>query len=179
MASSSQKAGNGKPWALVTGASEGLGAEFALQIAKRTTHNIILTARTESKLQALAKRLSEYGILCQVITADLSTPNSASELNKKTEGYNVALFVNNAGIAEGGDFEHMDFDVLQKLISVNVVAFAELFHTFLPRVKAQVDLLKNEQKKTRFRLTGIINLSSTAAFMPIPSMAAYAASKVS
>lgn len=177
MSTKQSKASNGKPWALVTGASEGLGAEFARQIAQRKTHNIILTARTESKLQALAKELGAE-VECKVIPADLSKPGSAEHLNEQTKAYDVAILVNNAGIAEGGPFEDMELSALQRLMSVNMVTFTELFYLFLPRVKQQHKRLSEEQKTSKSSLSGIINLSSTAATMPIPSMAAYAASKV-
>lgn len=176
--SSTTLSSNDRPWALITGASEGLGAEFARQIAQRQTHNIIITARSEAKLQALAKQLNEY-VECKVITADLSAAGSAEKLNEQTKQYDLALFVNNAGIAEGGNFESMDFPALQRLMAVNMVTFTELFYLLLPRVKQQHKRLEEQQKQSKHSLSGIINLSSTAAYMPIPSMAVYAASKVS
>lgn len=165
-----------RPWALITGASEGLGKEFAVQLAQRKTHNLVLVARSEDKLAAVAKDVSDL-VQCKVIKSDLSVAGAAEKLDKDTRDLDVALLINNAGIATGGSFESMPYKDVQALISINIVALAELFHFFLPRVKKEHQKFIEQQKHSKFALSGIVNLGSMSSFMPIPSMALYAASK--
>lgn len=165
-----------RPWALITGASEGLGKEFAMQLAQRKTHNLILAARSEDKLQAVSKAVSDL-VQCKVIKSDLSVAGAAEKLDKETRDLDVALLINNAGVAFGGPFEDMAYQDVQSLVSINVVALVELFHIFLQRIKQQHEKLSEQQKASKYALAGIINVSSVSGFMPIPSMALYAASK--
>lgn len=92
-----------RPWALITGASEGLGKEFAIQLAERGTHNLILAARSKAKLDAVAKAASDQ-VDCKVIESDLSVAGAAEKLQQQTRNLDVALLVNNAGVAFGGPF---------------------------------------------------------------------------
>ncbi len=165
-----------RPWALITGASEGLGKEFALQLAQRQTHNLILAARSQDKLAAVAAAISDQ-VECKVIKSDLSIAGAAETLDRETRNLEVALLINNAGVAFGGPFELMEYGDVQSLVSINIVALTELFHIFLQRIKQQHKKLSEQQKTSKYALSGIINLSSVAGFMPIPSMAVYAASK--
>lgn len=165
-----------RPWALITGASEGLGKEFALQLAQRKTHNLILAARSEDKLKAVAQQVSAQ-VECKVIKSDLSVAGAAEKLNQDTRDLDVALLINNAGVAFGGPFEDMANQDVQTLVSINIVALTELFHIFLQRIKKQHQKLREQQNTSKHVLAGIANISSTSAFMPIPSMALYAASK--
>lgn len=164
------------PWALITGASEGLGKEFALQLAQRKTHNLILAARSVDKLDAVSKDVSSL-VQCKVIKSDLSVAGAAEKLDQETRDLDVALLINNAGVAFGGPFEDMLYKDVQSLVSINIVAVTELFHIFLQRIKKQHKKLSEQQKSSKYALAGIINISSMSAFMPIPSMALYAASK--
>lgn len=165
-----------RPWALVTGASEGLGREFAKQLAKRQTHNLIITARSEGKLQTLSEEISSF-VQVKIILADLSVSGAAKELEQQTKEYDVAILINNAGVAFGGQFEDMQISEIQSLLNVNIVNMTELFYFFIPRIKKLHDEFEQEQKSSKYALAGIVNLSSVAAYMPIPSMAIYAASK--
>ncbi|SPO46153.1 related to short-chain dehydrogenase/reductase [Moesziomyces antarcticus] len=165
-----------RPWAIITGASEGLGKEFALQLAQRKTHNVILAARSVNKLESVAKTVSEQ-VQCKVIPIDLSVAGAAEELDQKTRELDVALLINNAGVAFGGPFEDMEYKDVQSLVAINIVALTELFHIFLQRIKLQHKKLGEQQKQSNHALAGIINISSMSGFMPIPSMALYAASK--
>lgn len=172
----SKTSGSARPWALITGASEGLGKEFAIQLAKRETHNMVLAARSVDKLDAVSKTVSQH-VQCKVIKSDLSVKGAAEALDRDTRDLDVAILINNAGVAFGGPFEDMHYEDVQTLVSVNVVAVTELFHIFLRRIKEQHKKLSEQQKASEFALAGIINISSMSAFMPIPSMALYAASK--
>lgn len=165
-----------RPWALVTGASEGLGREFARQIAQRQTHNLIITARSEAKLETLSKELSSL-VEVKIILADLSVIGAAKKLEEQTKEYEVAILINNAGVAFGGQFEDMESSEIQTLLNVNVVNMTDLFFLFIPRIKKLNEEYAEKQKLSKHALAGIVNLSSVAAYMPIPSMAIYAASK--
>ncbi|SJX63678.1 related to short-chain dehydrogenase/reductase [Sporisorium reilianum f. sp. reilianum] len=165
-----------RPWALITGASEGLGKEFALQLAQRKTHNLILEARSEGKLDSVAQAVSDQ-VECKVIKSNLSVAGAAEKLDRDTRNLDVALLINNAGVAFGGPFEDMEYADVQSLVSINVVAVTELFHIFLRRIKEQHKKLSDKQKTSEHALAGIVNISSMSGFMPIPSMALYAASK--
>jgi uncharacterized protein len=165
-----------RPWALVTGASEGLGREFARQLAQRQTHNLIITARSEAKLQSLSKELQSL-VEVKVILADLSLTGSAKKLEEETKQYQVAILINNAGVAFGGQFEDMESNEIQTLLNVNIVNMTDLFYLFIPRIKKLNEEFAEKQKTSKYALAGIVNLSSVAAYMPIPSMAIYAASK--
>ncbi|CDW98754.1 hypothetical protein, partial [Sporisorium scitamineum] len=87
-----------RPWALITGASEGLGKEFAVQLAQRKTHNLILVARSKDKLDAIAQAVSDQ-VQCKVIKSDLSVAGVAEKLDQDTRNLDVALLINNAGVA--------------------------------------------------------------------------------
>ncbi|EST09103.1 Short-chain dehydrogenase/reductase SDR [Kalmanozyma brasiliensis GHG001] len=165
-----------RPWALITGASEGLGKEFAVQMAQRKTHNLILAARSVDKLNSVAKSVSDL-VECKVIKSDLSVAGAAEKLDQDTRDLDVALLINNAGVAFGGPFEDMEYKDVQSLVAINVVALTELFHLFLQRIRKQHTKLKEAQKTSSYALSGIVNIGSMSSFMPIPSMALYAASK--
>lgn len=165
-----------RPWALITGASEGLGKQFAIQMAERQTHNLILAARSVDKLNSVAKSVSDL-VECKVVKSDLSVAGAAEKLDKETRDLDVALLINNAGVAFGGPFEDMDYKDVQSLVAINIVALTELFHIFLQRIRKQHTKLSEAQKTSSYALSGIVNIGSMSSFMPIPSMALYAASK--
>ncbi|MFI5805046.1 SDR family NAD(P)-dependent oxidoreductase [Streptomyces sp. NPDC051561] len=152
--------------ALVTGASSGLGAEFAAQLAARG-HDVILTARSEDKLAALAERLvAEHGIRAHVLTQDLTEPDAARRIADQLaeRGLSVELLVNNAGFGTCGRFEDIAPDRDHDQLMVNVVALVDLTHALLPRMLE--------------RGTGaVVNVASTAGFQPSPYFAVYSASK--
>ncbi|TKY84512.1 hypothetical protein EX895_006413 [Sporisorium graminicola] len=147
-----------------------------MQLAQRKTHNLILAARSKDKLDSVAHAVSDQ-VHVKVIISDLSVAGAAEKLDLDTQSLDVALLINNAGVAFGGPFEDMQYEDVQKLVSINIVALTELFHIFLRRIKEQHKKLSEQQKGSDHALAGIINISSMSGFMPIPSMALYAASK--
>src|SRR5271156_4950090 len=153
---------NGKT-ALITGASTGIGAEFARKLARRGM-NVILVARSEDKLQALASELKN--IKATVIPLDLTLPDAAPTLKKKVAelGLQVDLLINNAGFGTFGPFEEIDPKLEQQEIQLNVMALVDLTHAFIPAM-----LERGEG--------AIINLASVAAHQPVPYMSVYAATK--
>ncbi|WND34450.1 SDR family oxidoreductase [Streptomyces sp. BB1-1-1] len=152
--------------ALITGASSGLGAEFAAQLAARG-HDLVLVARSEDRLTALAERLvAEYGIRAHVLVQDLAEPDAARQVAGRlaARGLSVDLLVNNAGFATCGRFEDIAADRDHDQLMVNVVALVDLTHALLPGMLE--------------RGTGaVVNVASTAGFQPSPYFAVYSAAK--
>jgi short-subunit dehydrogenase len=153
-------------WALVTGASSGIGHEFALQLAA-SGMNLVLVARRQHLLNILGSELShKYSIKTFVVAVDLSQPTAITELRSRliSEGIKVRLIVNNAALAKWGHFEATPKEIYEDMIRLNVIAPVLLCYNFL-------------QDLTSFPTSVIINVSSPAAFNPIPYMAVYAATK--
>jgi len=153
--------------ALITGASGGIGEEFAVQFAKRGV-NLVLVARREDKLAELRDRLLKLrpGLTIDVIAADLAVPGSAAELTAEVEklGRRIDILVNNAGVGGHGDFAKGSVAQNAAQIQLNCVTLVELTGLFLPAM-------------TSARHGLIINVASTAAFQPLPGMAVYGATK--
>ncbi len=150
-----------KPVALITGASAGLGAEFARQLAKRG-HSLILPARRKDRIEALAKELGNT----RAIAIDLSKANAAAELTANVEGAGeqVEILVNNAGFGLIGRFAKRDPERLREMIDLNVGTLTDLCRLIAPGMIERGS-------------GGILNVASTAAFQPGPNMAVYFATK--
>jgi len=153
--------------ALITGSSGGIGEDFAVAFAKRKA-NLILVARREDKLAALRARLLEQhpGLTIDIVTADLSVPGSAAELASKVGslGRRIDILINNAGVGLHGDFVTQGVAENSAQIQLNCVTLVELTGLFLPAM-------------TKAGRGLVINVASTAAFQPTPSMAVYAPPK--
>jgi short-subunit dehydrogenase len=153
--------------ALITGASSGIGEEFARQLAQRGV-NLILVARREGKLSQLRDELvnQRTGLVVDVIGADLSKPGSAADLAARVTslGRRVDILINNAGVGEHGDFATQAVEKHSAQIQLNCVSLVELTALFLPAMKQAGRGL-------------IINVGSTAGFQPMPTMAVYGATK--
>ena len=151
--------------ALVTGASSGIGADLARELA-RHGHDLVLTARREPELEALANELRVLGATATVITKDFAVPGSARELAAELEarGMPLNVLVNNAGFGDVGAFVREDADRIDGMIQVNVASLTALTRAIVPGMVA----------RGRGR---IMLVSSTAAFQPGPNMAAYCATK--
>lgn len=153
-------------WALVTGASSGIGAEFARVLASRGMH-LILTARRENLLKELAEELhTRHGTRTEIIVHDLSQVGGSKwlfdEVQKK--GIAVELLINNAGFGHVNIVEETDPDYMLQLIQLNIAAVTDLTFRFLPK------MIENGHG-------GVINVSSVAAFQPVAYMPVYSASK--
>ena len=152
--------------ALITGASSGIGEVFARELAKRGMH-VILVARSEDVLNKLAAELTQqYGVRSDVIVADLSRPADIVHLKEMVQQKHlpVHLLINNAGFTTYDAFEKIDPERDHQQVMLNVTAVVDLSHAFLPEMVARGE-------------GGIINVSSMGAFMALPYMTVYAASK--
>ncbi|OOE13039.1 SDR family NAD(P)-dependent oxidoreductase [Fictibacillus arsenicus] len=151
---------------LITGASSGIGLEFASLFAKDGYH-LVLNARNESRLQEIANELkSKYGVKVTVAAKDLSNPNSADELTSElaSAGMEVDVLINNAGFAAYGSFNETSWKEEKDMIQVNIMALTALTKQLLP------GMIKRNSGK-------ILNVASIAAFQPGPLMAVYYATK--
>jgi uncharacterized protein len=152
--------------ALVTGASAGIGACIARELAKRG-HGLVLVARRRERLEALAEELSDaYGVRAEAIGCDLSKAASVARLPGRivSLGLEVDILVNNAGFATGGPFH--ESDPARELEQVRVL------------VEAPVALMSAYAPQMVERGSGaILNVASTAAFQPLPYSAGYSAAK--
>jgi short-subunit dehydrogenase len=125
------------PWALVTGASRGLGAEFARQLAAKGL-NLVLAARTENQLKDLALALErEYNITAKVIVIDLSREDLLDPIRKTTDSLEIGLLVNNAGLSTVGPFLDMSPDYLLSQFHTNARAALILTRHFGEKMAAQ------------------------------------------
>jgi short-subunit dehydrogenase len=155
-----------KQTALITGASAGLGREYARLFAK-DGHDLVLVARRRERLDELARELAAaHGATCMVIPADLATPGAGQRIADQVQaaGRTIDFLVNNAGFGRRGPFAQSDVRPQLEMIDVNVRALVELTHLFLP------GMLQRRQGR-------ILNIASMAGFVPGPFMATYYASK--
>ncbi len=152
--------------ALITGASSGLGVEFA-RIHASKGDNLVLVARSKDKMNLLkAELIKEFGISVYVIGKNLTGQSAAKEIfdELQTKKIRVDFLINNAGFGDFGTFAQCDWDKQMDMISLNVMALTHLTRLFLP------EMIKNNYGK-------IMNIASTAAFQPGPTMSVYFATK--
>jgi len=154
-----------RPLAVVTGASSGIGADLARELA-RDGHDLVLAARSVAPMERLAAELAAHGAGAVVIAADLSRSGSAAALASEIEarGLAVDVLVNNAGLGAVGRFDQADPVRISEMLQVNIVALTELTRLLLPGMVAR-------------RRGKVMLVASTAAFQPGPRMAVYFATK--
>jgi uncharacterized protein len=153
--------------ALITGASAGIGREFARQLAGRAG-SLVLVARRLDRLEELREELTKtdpnLNVHCRAV--DLSQQNEIESLSAwlTQEGIAIDFLINNAGLGDRGLFATGDADLLGQILSVNIVALTMLTRALLPAMLAK-------------KRGAILNVSSVAGFLPIRKFAVYAASK--
>lgn len=151
-----------RPVALVTGASAGLGEEFARQLARRN-HDLVLVARDAARLEALASDLrATLGIEAEVLRADLTVESDLAAVEARARA--VDLVVNNAGFGTFGPFHTLDVAAEERMVRLNVLAVLRLTHA------AAAAMAERGRG-------GILNVSSLAGYQPGPRNAVYGATK--
>jgi uncharacterized protein len=155
---------NGR-WALVTGASAGIGAALARELACRGA-KLILTARRKDRLDALAAELEAKGVEVRIVVADLNDPAAPQLIYDATEGAGlvVDVLVNNAGLGQYGAFAASPIEQELSQVRVNCEAMVRLSRLFVPRMVER-------------RRGWVLILASTASFQPVPYLTTYAATK--
>jgi len=156
---------NGR-WALVTGASAGIGAALARELAAHGA-KLILTARRRDRLEALAAELEAKGVEARILVADLNDPAAPQVIYDATEGAGlvVDILVNNAGLGQYGAFAASEMEQELSQVRVNCEAMVRLSRLFVARMVER-------------RRGWVLILASTASFQPVPYLTTYAATKV-
>ncbi len=153
-------------WALVTGASAGIGVALANELATGGTH-LVLTARRRDRLEELARSLKRrYGIRTAVFDADLAQPDAPGKIYEFTrqQGVEIDLLINNAGFGQYGELTQVPAHRLLDMVQVNCMAVVHLTRLFLADMVAR-------------RRGDVLILASTAAFQAVPFISTYAATK--
>jgi len=153
-------------YALITGASGGIGYELAFELARKK-RNLLLVARSHEKLATLKRLLTEqYQIRCYFIAMDLSVPGAANQLYAwcVDNHYEIDILINNAGYGLFGYFEKQEVAEVMNMMQLNMNAMVELTHIFLPMLKS---------RPTAY----ILNVASTASYQAVPTLSVYAATK--
>ena len=152
------------PWALITGASAGLGAEYARQLAAKGLSLFLLARRTE-RLRTLACEIAQdHGVQVEILSLDLTAPGWRKKIAEEIGNREIGLLVNNAGFGITGHFLAMDADRLAEMARLNVETVTMLARDWLPPMV----------KRGR---GGMVILASVAGYQPTPYMAAYGATK--
>lgn len=153
-------------YAVVTGASGGIGECFARALAKRR-QNLIIVARSQEKLDTLARELQGvHGVKAIPVTSDMTETGAAQRLVKvlHERQLEINLLINNAGFGVQGEFWSIPLERQLQMLRLNIQALVELSHLLIPPMVER-------------KAGGIINVSSTASFQPLPYTSIYAATK--
>lgn len=150
-------------WAVVTGASSGIGREIALRLAAARI-SLVLTGRSEAALRDVAAQATAHGVRTMVLPLDLADPRAPGEIEQSTAGLDAGILINSAGFGSGGNLVHSSLDAELAMIDVNCRALLELTHRF-------------GQRFVRQKRGAIVMLSSIVAFQGVPRSANYAATK--
>jgi short-subunit dehydrogenase len=163
-AKATPKEGPARRRALITGASSGIGEEFARQLANKG-YDLVLVARRKDRLDRLAAELSQaHGTVAEIIEADLVTPEGVISVERRLGQGDIDLLVNNAGFGTRGEFATMPIHRELEELDLNIRALVRLTHAALGNMV---------QRKRG----NIINVGSTGSFQPVPYMSTYAATK--
>jgi len=151
-------------WALITGATTGIGRELA-EVFATNRFNLALVARNEERLRVVSDELREvHKVEVKVVPQDLGLPGAAAQVFQKLNQTSISVLVNNAGFGAYGPFAESDLTVQTNMMQVNMIALAELTHLFVKPMIVR-------------RAGRILNVASTAAFQPGPKVNVYYATK--
>lgn len=150
--------------AIITGASSGIGREFANELAK-DNYDLLLVSRDKKELENVAAEIhTEYGAKSESVALDLTEDNAVETLWKQVGNRNVHVLINNAGVGDMSPVVSADFSKLENMITLNITAMTQLSQLAAQKMKTEG--------------TGkILNVASIAAFIPGPGMATYYATK--
>jgi short-subunit dehydrogenase len=153
-------------YTLITGASNGIGLEFA-KIHASKGENLVLVARSEAKLKEIKKEFEQnYTIQLEILVLDLSKENAAQMVFEFTQSKNiiVSILINNAGFGDFGFFHESNWEKTNEMIQLNITCLTQLTHVYA-------------KEMVRYKHGKILNVSSIAAFQPGPMMSVYFATK--
>jgi short-subunit dehydrogenase len=151
-------------WAVVTGASAGIGEAFARALAAARV-NLVLTARREDRLQSLARTLeAHHDVQTRVVPLDLAVDGAPKKLAEATADLDVGFVLNNAGFGVAGRFETGDYERVLDMVRLNCVTVAAISHLYLPRLIAR-------------GRGALVIVASVAGYQPLPLAAVYGATK--
>ena len=149
---------------VITGASQGIGAELAYEMSRRGS-DLLLVARSRDKLEKVAEACRKLGASqVQISVQDLSRVESWDVVVKEAQSFGVNVLINNAGYGLWGEFESQDLEALHQNMRLNMDAIVTLTHRLIPQLKAS-------------QPSYVLNVSSTTAYQALPTFAVYAASK--
>jgi short-subunit dehydrogenase len=152
------------PWAIVTGASAGIGRALAVEIARRKV-NVVAIARRQHLLDALKSELeSQFGVEVRAVGVDLTAPDAMARIDQATRGITIGLVVPAAGVAFAGEFSRMPSEQLGAMAILNVAVPMQVIRHFAPRMLER-------------RRGGVLLIASLFAYQGIPYVASYAATK--
>ena len=154
------------PTALITGASSGIGAAFAQELA-RQKYSLLLVARSKFRLEEIAQQLRDkYQVIVEILVQDLIAPDASAKVLDAVsqKDLNIDLLINNAGFGDYGLFAERSRTRQLEMIQLNVLVLVDLTHQFLPLMRQR-------------GVGSIINVASLAAFRPLPCLSVYAATK--
>ncbi|CAM2008373.1 SDR family NAD(P)-dependent oxidoreductase [Acanthopleuribacter pedis] len=152
-------------WAVVTGASSGIGTEIARRLAGSGCH-VVLVARRQERLNEVAARLEqEHRVQTRVLPLDLTEPGAAQRLGEAVADLPITVLVNNAGFGKTGPFNGEDFAVYQRMVTLNILFLSELTYQLLPRLREAAGGAR------------ILNVGSIAGYQGVPNMVVYSATK--
>jgi short-subunit dehydrogenase len=153
-------------YALITGASKGIGRAMAREWARRG-HNVLLVARSEGSLQQAAADIrNDFKVSADHFAADLTDPSAPQRILAwcREKGYSIDVLINNAGFGASGAFDAVPLEEQLSMMQVNMNALVTLTHLFLPELKRQPQ-------------AHLLNIASSAAYQAVPFLSVYAASK--
>jgi short-subunit dehydrogenase len=150
---------------LITGASSGIGAEIARELARRG-YGVTLAARREDRLRELAEEIAEDGVRADVVTCDVTDEDSRRRMVEEIagRGLDVEVLVNNAGFGSAGRFQKLDADTEVQMVRTNCEAVIALCGAYVPKMVER-------------GRGAILNTASIAGFQPLPRQATYSATK--
>ena len=161
------------PWALITGASSGIGRAMSEQLAQQGV-NIVAVARNQANLDELKDSLeSRFAIKVRTLSADLSDPQANYDINKQTADLDIGLLIPNAGIENNGAFIDNSIEAEQKMLSLNTTSPMLLSHLFGQRFKQRFA----NKKPSSQQQSGILLTSSLFGYQGVPFVSNYSASK--